>query len=91
MITVRLFAGLRALLGKTIPVEAGPHPSVRDVLQAIRRDHPTLAERLFDDQGQLDPDYILLIGGENIAVLQGLETPVDEAGELMIIPPMVGG
>lgn len=89
--TVRLFGGLRALLGKTLPVKAGPHPLVRDVLHAIRRDYPPLAARLFDDQGQLDPDVILLVGGENVAALQGIETPVGEAGEVMIIPPMVGG
>ncbi len=91
IVTVRLFAGLRALLGKTIPVEVGPQPSVRDVLHAIRCDYPILRDRLFDDQGQLDPDVILLVGGENIVVLQGLETPVDDSGEMMIIPPMVGG
>ncbi|MBI5958140.1 MAG: MoaD/ThiS family protein [Chloroflexi bacterium] len=89
---VRLIGGLRtAAGGKVVDVHMGTENSVRGLLNALRRDHPALAAHLLDDDGQLFPDMLLLVNSQPIYALNGLDTPLNEQDDVMMIPPLSGG
>ncbi len=90
--TIRLSAQLRQLAGdKVAVVEVAPGATVADLLQAINRAYPRLGARILDEQGHLHAGIQCLIDGRHIDFLQGLESPVEQAGDLMLIPPVLGG
>jgi molybdopterin converting factor small subunit len=89
---LRLIGGLRtAAGGKVVTVHSGTDNSVRGLLGAIQRDHPTLAAHLFDDDGQFFSDMLLLVNSQPIYALNGLDTLLNENDDVMMIPPLSGG
>jgi molybdopterin converting factor small subunit len=90
--TVKLSASLRTIAGaKTVDVPVRSNATVRDLLRAIHQVNPALGERVIDDDGQLDVGIQFLVGGRHIDFLQGLDTPIGDVTELMLIPPISGG
>jgi molybdopterin synthase sulfur carrier subunit len=90
--TVKLSASLRTIAGaKTVDVPVRRNATARDLLRAIRQVNPALGERVIDDDGQLDGGIQFLVGGRHIDFLQGLDTPIGDVTELMLIPPISGG
>jgi molybdopterin synthase sulfur carrier subunit len=90
--TVKLLATLRSVAGaKEISVLVGADATVRDLLQAISQINPALGARILEDDGQLKRGIQLVVGGRHIDLLQGLDTPVADADNLMLIPPVSGG
>jgi len=90
--TVRLSATLRAAAGgKAITVPLASGATVRDLLQAIEDAHPKLAAKLLDASRGLTPGTQILVDGKHIDWLEGLDTPVDDADDLMLVPPLSGG
>jgi molybdopterin synthase sulfur carrier subunit len=90
--TVRLLATLRTVAGaKEISVPVGADATVRDLLQSINRVNPALGARILEDDGQLKNGFQLVVGGRHVDLLQGLDTPVADADNLMLIPPVSGG
>jgi molybdopterin synthase sulfur carrier subunit len=89
---VRLAATLRAAArAKEIDVPLTSGATVRDLLQAIEQTTPALAEKLLDANLQLQPGIQVLMNGRNIEWLQGLDTPVTESDDMMLLPPLAGG
>jgi MoaD family protein len=89
---VRLLAGLRARAKmKSISVQLAPDARARDLLAAIRQQHPALAEYIVDANGQLLPGVLLLVNGRHTDFLQGLDTPLANGDDLVLMPPMAGG
>lgn len=80
------FAGGRS----SFPVEGAPR-TVRDLLDAIWRIHPGLRDRIVDEQGEIRQHVNLFVGGEAIRLTGGLETPVDDRAEVLIVPAVSGG
>jgi len=62
-----------------------------DVLSALINLYPDIKTHLFADNGQLRYFINLFIDGKNINTLQGLDTPVTDNSEVMIIPAIAGG
>lgn len=90
--TIRLSASLRQLAGaKEAVVGISPGATVADLLAALTVTYPALGARILDDNGCLNAGIQLLIDGRHIEFLQGAETPVDQAQDLMLIPPISGG
>jgi molybdopterin synthase sulfur carrier subunit len=90
--TVKLLATLRTVAGaKEISVPVGADATVRDLLQSINRVNPALGARILEDDGQLKNGFQLVVGGRHVDLLQGLDTPVADADNLMLIPPVSGG
>lgn len=90
--TVKLIANLRSVAGaKEISVPVGADATVRDLLRSISQINPALGARILEDDGQLKSGFQFVVGGRHIDLLQGLDTPVAEADNLMLIPPVSGG
>ncbi len=65
--------------------------TVAAAMQALVAQYPALKPHLYNGDGQLRPFVNLFLNRKNIRDLQGLETPLDEKDELMIIPSIAGG
>ena len=51
-----------------------------------------LANRLFDpDDGAVLPYVRIMVNGQTIEFLEGMETPLKEGDEILILPPASGG
>jgi len=68
-----------------------PGETVAAALAALARQYPGTQSRLFQEDGALRPHVNLFVNEEDIRFLRGLDTPVDEDDEILIIPAMAGG
>ena len=50
-----------------------------------------MRERLVDSGGELHPFVNVFVSDEDVRLLQGLATPLDDRAEVAIIPAMAGG
>ncbi|MCL2186976.1 MAG: MoaD/ThiS family protein, partial [Treponema sp.] len=62
-----------------------------EVLNALVCIYPDIKTHLFADNDKLRDFINLFIDGKNINTLQGLDTPIADNGEVMIIPAIAGG
>jgi len=65
---------------------SGERAMLREVLEAI----PELLELLIRD-GELNPDYRILIDGRNVVFLGGLDAEVRDGSRVVVFPPAGGG
>lgn len=83
---------LRELAGGRAVVEVdGGAGTVGRVLAELRLAHAGLYDRLMNEQGLLRPHVNIFVDGENIRFTGGLETPVEEGGEIFVLPAISGG
>jgi molybdopterin synthase sulfur carrier subunit len=52
---------------------------------------PGMRERLVDANGELHQFVSIFVGEQDVRLLQGLDTALDETSEVSIIPAMAGG
>ena len=90
MSTVKIPPVLRASTGgeKEVSADGG---NVGDVLRALAQAHPATESQLFSEDGQLNRYVNVYLNDEDVRVLDGLDTPVDESDTLVILPAMAGG
>lgn len=89
MITIKLFADFRKLLGaSTLQLDA---PTVRAALERLFARTPDLRPAVLADPDTLNEGIILLKDGQNIVFLQGLDTPIEPDTEISLFPPSAGG
>ncbi len=80
-----------------VQVHTESSPTLCDLLTAIRHDYPMLAARLMNDDGQIDPEIVVVIAGETADPQRALNIPlvfrgsVPDTPDVMFIPPIVGG
>jgi len=65
--------------------------SVGAVLRQLAQEHPATEGQLFGDEGQLNRYVNVYLNDEDVRVLEGLETEVEEGDTLVILPAMAGG
>ena len=65
--------------------------TVGEALKALDAAHPGFGERLFDDDGKLRRFVNVFVADEDVRFLQGLETPVEDATTVSIVPAVAGG
>jgi molybdopterin synthase sulfur carrier subunit len=89
-LTIRIPTQLRTFTGGSgeVEVEAA---SVGDALKALDAAHPGLADRLFDESGQLRRFVNVFLADEDVRFLEGLATPIAEGQTLSIVPAVAGG
>jgi molybdopterin synthase sulfur carrier subunit len=89
-LTIRIPTQLRTFTGGSgeVVVEAA---SVGDALKALDAAHPGLADRIFDDSGELRRFVNVFLADEDVRFLEGLATPIAEGQTLSIVPAVAGG
>ena len=71
-----------------IEIEA---PTVRELLERLR---VTFGDKLYGmllDRGSLREDVVILVNGQNISHIGGLEMPLGADDDVAIFPPVSGG
>lgn len=89
-VKVRVPTQLRPLTGGAGEV-ALQGATVGEVLQALDAAHPGMAERLFDEAGELRRFVNVFLADEDVRFLSGLATPVADGQTISIVPAVAGG
>lgn len=94
-IKVKLFANLREAAGTSELLLSGER--VHDVLMFLTEKYPILKDFIFEKSDGSNEIPVLrgsinvLINGNNIRHLEGLETLLSDADEVAVLPPISGG
>jgi molybdopterin synthase sulfur carrier subunit len=89
-VTIRIPTQLRELSGgaSEVTVEGA---TVGEVLRNLDGAHPGFEERLFDESGALRRFVNVFVADEDIRFLSGLDTAVEAAQTVSIVPAVAGG
>jgi len=90
MIKILIPYALRTFTGRNAEAEV-EGSTAGEAINALAEAYPALKTHLFSEDGQLRDFINLFVGGVNINSLQGLNTPVADNGEVMIVPAIAGG
>jgi len=71
-----------------VEVAAG---TVGEAVKALAAAYPDIKAHIFADDGTPRDFINLFVNGTNVNALQGLDTPIADNGELMIVPAIAGG
>jgi molybdopterin synthase sulfur carrier subunit len=88
LVSVRFFANLREIVGQ--PQLILNASTIRELLAALRSEHPALQPLLCED-GEVRPYITILINGKNIREMEALATNLSDGDEVAIFPPVSGG
>jgi molybdopterin synthase sulfur carrier subunit len=89
MVAVRIPPTLRAEVGGAREILAHGR-TVADVLDHLVARFPALGSQLLEDGG-LAPFVNVYVGGEDIRTRDGVDTPVTDGGQVILLPAMAGG
>ena len=89
MAAVRIPPTLRAEVGGSRELEARGE-TVGDVLDDLVDRYPALGTQLLQD-GELASFVNVYLGGEDIRTRDGLDTPVGDGDQMILLPAMAGG
>ncbi len=90
MATIKIPPVLRPSVGGEKEVSASGG-DVGSILEDLAEQHPATREQLFGADGQLNRYVNVYLNDEDVRVLDGLDTSVDESDVLVILPAMAGG
>ncbi len=90
-LTVRFFSTVKKVFGVgEVEVASGSAVDVAELLASVC-DSQEKTRAVFAAAGELRGDITVLVNGRNIALLQGLLTPVGAGDVVAVVPPMAGG
>jgi molybdopterin converting factor small subunit len=89
MSLIRIPPMLRGEVGgaRDVPAEGD---TVRELLDDLLGRFPGLRPQLVED-GDIAPFVNVYVEGEDVRTLDGLETPVEHGGTVILLPAMAGG
>ena len=90
MATIKIPPVLRGSVGGEKEVQASGG-DVGEVLRALASEHPETESQLFSEDGELNRYVNVYLNDEDVRVLDGLDTSVEYADTLVILPAMAGG
>ena len=73
---------------KTVDLDGA---TIRVVVDELVTRHPALKPQLLTDEGDLNRFVNVYVNGQDVRYLQGLDTPVEPADEVRLLPAMAGG
>lgn len=65
--------------------------TVGEALIDLTAKYPDIKRHIYEDGGELRSFINVYSGEDNIKALQGLDTPVGDGAELMLVPAIAGG
>ncbi|MGQ9571956.1 MAG: MoaD/ThiS family protein [Dehalococcoidia bacterium] len=89
-VKVQIPLPLRGSTGGLSEVEA-TGSSVREVIADLETSYPGIRERLFGGDGELSRFVSIFVQGQDIRLLEGLETAVKGGDVVTILPLAAGG
>ena len=89
-ITIRLPGTLRQYAGGNRLVEIESR-SVSDALQSLSSTYPAVGERVLDEDGRPRRFVNIYVNGEDVRLLQGADTPLQDGDEVILAPAVAGG
>ena len=89
-VVIRIPTMLRPRTGGEARVEV-EGTSISQVIDALVAAHPGIGEVLRERDGTLKRFVNVFLGEENINYLEGLDTPVPDGAEIVILPAAAGG
>ena len=93
-VTFHTILGLKQVVGQRLTeIDLAPGSTVEDFLAYLReRWGDELSAHLFDpDSGAVLPYVRIMVNGQTIQFLEGMETSLKEGDEVLILPPASGG
>jgi molybdopterin converting factor small subunit len=89
MVAVRIPPTLRAEVGgaREIPAQG---ETVAEVIEHITQRFPALGSQLLEE-GELASYVNVYVGGEDIRTRDGVDTPVPDGAQVILLPAMAGG
>jgi sulfur-carrier protein len=93
-VTLHTTLGIKDVIGQRLMEIELPHGSTIEDFLAYMRERwgNKLSTRLFHpDSGAVLPYVRIMVNGQTIDFLQGIETPLKEGDEVLILPPASGG
>lgn len=91
-VSVVLPAALRDLAGGRRVIEvAAEGRTVAAALAALRDACPAVHRRVVAEDGSVRPHVNLFVGRDDVRHVAGLETPVPDGAEVVILPSISGG
>jgi len=90
MATIKIPPVLRPSVGGEKQVQASGG-DVGAVLRELAEQHPATQSQLFGPDGSLNRYVNVYLNDEDVRVLDGLGTTVDDGDTLVILPAMAGG
>lgn len=90
-VTVRLPGSLRQWAGGQRSVQVEAAPSVGAAIQQLCTSYPSVGERVLDESGQPQRFVNVFVNGDDIRLLQGNDTPLQDGDELILAPAVAGG
>jgi molybdopterin converting factor small subunit len=89
MSIVRIPPQLRGEVGGVREVPADGD-TVRELLDDLMARFPSLRPQLVEDD-EIAPFVNVYVEGEDVRTLDGLDTPVEQGGTVILLPAMAGG
>jgi len=92
-VVISSFATVKTVIGERMHnLEVPDKSTVGDVVNILlNRFGQPLVTEMCDKPGSLKESYQLIVNGQSILFLNGLETVMQEGDELLIFPPVCGG
>lgn len=93
IITFKFLGSFRRVINKSkINLENECFITLREAIQKIVEIFPSLRSMLIDPElGDPRPNSLILVNGKEISVLKGLDTPLKDGDEVVLIPVVHGG
>jgi molybdopterin synthase sulfur carrier subunit len=93
IIKVRFFTSLREITGKKIQeIQCERDITIEDLLSRLADQYgKEFRECLYDEKGSVHRYFSILVNGQSINRLEGLETKLKEKDIVVILPPVGGG
>ena len=88
---LRPLAGGRGRLEIDVRGIDGRSATVAEALEALRRDHPAVYERIVTERRELRPHVNVFVGRDDIRWSGGFDAPVPSGSELVVLPSVSGG
>jgi molybdopterin converting factor small subunit len=90
MANVRVPSMLRPTVGGERSV-AADGATLRELIHNVDKRHPGFAGQLLETSGEQRHFVNIYLNDEDVRYLKGLETPIDEADVISILPAVAGG
>ena len=88
--TLLIPTALRAFTDGQNKVSLEGH-TVGQLVTALAERFPDIQPHLYDDAGVLRSFINLYVGENNIKTIDGLDTPISEGDEVLLVPAIAGG